>query len=936
MRIYQSAYLETLKGKYILCDKTAHGVSRKRENVKPCAIAGLPGINGGNEEIIVQTRVRHILLLLALELCGAGTSLAQAPRIAPSGIVNSASFASAVAPGSIVSIFGANLATGEVNWAGGSNVATMLGNVSVTFAGRKAPLFYVSPSQINAQVPFEVVTGQVPVIVTVGDNSSEPVNASIVPTSPGLYQFGAGRAMVQNENGELNTTSNGAVAGSVLVAYLTGQGLLNRALATGEQAPNSPFFAPRVPVTATIGGRSAEVIFAGLSPGFVGLLQVNLRVPAVSAGDHSLVVDMGGIKSNGAFVTVKVPVSGSPISGAERAKHFAQSIANSTGYESRYATLLSLMEYLRIGVYKVTGEAIVSGAERGVLDFYLYDFEVQTLARALGAPSSVFDLDQIARSLTDMGFRSGDAPLSAAELRQDIIDATRAAAQTPDDQTSLSLLLVRELGLAKGYDTVLDEPAVSFSFDEFQRFLLLSDATLPVLEMLPVPVRVTRVSEAKHPKAASRRAESGPCVTIGTSDVKIVWSIDRLLWKWLLKRVNKTAASLAGLAGPIIDGLHGSLLALSVQVRALNSTAGPIHYSHGAPVGELKFSVLVEMLDQLPQAVIECGWLAGVAIPNKGPIPDVPILWEIPELEMHGEIACDENTCAKTGQDGVATLIFRPRQEEQPNQGSQEDATNVVNGIALIHTRFFHIPVIDIEVPIPNGNVLGLVSQLLFPKLGGTRWFVTFHRGNRQWSGSVQITQSGSKTVPAGGGGFQGVQQQNYILSRVVNVKSVFADSPRFVQLRTESSVRGSDVTHTEIQRIVLLDCGRDGTGKVTQQHRVTTTLKGTGASTESETTVIQVQPDGSYEIFVSRAAIPAKGTTLSYRLSVQEGCPLIPGNDYEETDMEELNGALISKDYTLKGKVDPRNPDVFAGSQTIHHPDLFTTSTVQWNFRRQ
>jgi hypothetical protein len=61
---------------------------------------------------------------------------------------------------------------------------------------------------------------------------------------------------------------------------------------------------PRLPVSATIGGRAAEVLFAGLTPGYIGLLQVNLRVAALGSGDYAVVVTIGGVTSNAAMLTV--------------------------------------------------------------------------------------------------------------------------------------------------------------------------------------------------------------------------------------------------------------------------------------------------------------------------------------------------------------------------------------------------------------------------------------------------------------------------------------------------------------------------------------------------------------------------------------------------------------------------------------------------------
>jgi len=89
------------------------------------------------------------------------------------------------------------------------------------------------------------------------------------------------RAAALNQNYTVNLPVNPALRGSVVQLYLTGQGLLDPPMETGAPAPGSPPLpAPRLPVTVTMDGRPAPVLFAGAAPGFVGLLQVNAEVPA--------------------------------------------------------------------------------------------------------------------------------------------------------------------------------------------------------------------------------------------------------------------------------------------------------------------------------------------------------------------------------------------------------------------------------------------------------------------------------------------------------------------------------------------------------------------------------------------------------------------------------------------------------------------------------
>jgi len=227
------------------------------------------------------------------------------PEIAAGGVVNGASFQSKVAPGSLISIFGTSLAT-NTGSAAALPLATNLEGTVVTVGGRPAPLVFVSPTQINAQVPYEVTEAQnVPVVVTVNGVTSLAVNVNVVANAPGIFQFGERRAVVQNEDYSVNTADNPAAADSYVVAYLTGAGRLDNNVASGAPAGVEPISRPRVPVTATIGGMPAHIAFGGLTPNFVGLMQVNMKVPPMPAGTYPLVVTVGGEKSNPAFITVR-------------------------------------------------------------------------------------------------------------------------------------------------------------------------------------------------------------------------------------------------------------------------------------------------------------------------------------------------------------------------------------------------------------------------------------------------------------------------------------------------------------------------------------------------------------------------------------------------------------------------------------------------------
>lgn len=221
------------------------------------------------------------------------------------GIANAASAQQNVAaPGSIISVYGSGLAQSTVS-ATSMPLPTQLGGASVQVGVLPAPMFYASPGQINAQVPFETPIGPATIAVTSGGQFMGAAGITIQPTAPGLFTLGDGRAAAINQDGSLNTASRPAATGSVVSVYLTGLGAVDNAVATGAAASAVPLSWATSLVTATVGDNSAAVIFAGLAPNFAGLYQVNVVVPQLAPGDYPLRITAGGVASNSAIISVQ-------------------------------------------------------------------------------------------------------------------------------------------------------------------------------------------------------------------------------------------------------------------------------------------------------------------------------------------------------------------------------------------------------------------------------------------------------------------------------------------------------------------------------------------------------------------------------------------------------------------------------------------------------
>jgi uncharacterized protein (TIGR03437 family) len=238
---------------------------------------------------------------------GTGDSLAVFGLLqqhSPTAVVNAASLtAGSVAPGSLISIFGSNLAD-ATELAPTTGLPRSLGGATLSINGVAAPLLFVSPNQINAQVPFGVTAE--PSIATLQTTTTPAVSIelSVVPAAPGIFMNGANQTWVRNGDGSLNTSANPATAGSVVSVYLTGLGAVAPPVADGEPASTDVAVRAVYPVTARIGRSDSTVIFAGLSPGSVGLYHVDLVVPRTEGGLCPLVITVNGAASNTGWISI--------------------------------------------------------------------------------------------------------------------------------------------------------------------------------------------------------------------------------------------------------------------------------------------------------------------------------------------------------------------------------------------------------------------------------------------------------------------------------------------------------------------------------------------------------------------------------------------------------------------------------------------------------
>jgi uncharacterized protein (TIGR03437 family) len=240
------------------------------------------------------------------------------PGICQNGVVPVYSPVPVIQPGSWVSIYGANLASGATIWNG--NFPTSLGGTSVTVDNKLAYLWYVSPTQINLQAPDDTAAGPVNVVVATGTGSASSTVtlaaygpsfslldakhvAGVIVTPNGSGAYGGGTYDLVGPSGAFSFNTRPVKAGETLILYGVGFGPTSPRVPAGQAFSGT---APTTsPVTITIGGVSASVAFSGITE--AGLYQFNLTVPAgTGSGDRALAATVNGVQTPpGPVVTVQ-------------------------------------------------------------------------------------------------------------------------------------------------------------------------------------------------------------------------------------------------------------------------------------------------------------------------------------------------------------------------------------------------------------------------------------------------------------------------------------------------------------------------------------------------------------------------------------------------------------------------------------------------------
>ncbi len=216
-----------------------------------------------------------------------------------SAVANAASYDTVAAPGMILAVFGKQLAAAPEQ-AAFVPLLTWMNGFYAYINGILAPIYYISPGQVNVQVPYNVQPGNATLQIL--NNNGEAFGTfsfKVVAANPGIFA----------DAGGFTVPYAAGSRGQTYTLFITGEGTVSPALATGSapaaSTPLAKLPVPVLPVSMTIGGKACNILFAGIPYGLVGVTQVNFTVPAdAPTGQQDVIVTVGTAASKPAKFTV--------------------------------------------------------------------------------------------------------------------------------------------------------------------------------------------------------------------------------------------------------------------------------------------------------------------------------------------------------------------------------------------------------------------------------------------------------------------------------------------------------------------------------------------------------------------------------------------------------------------------------------------------------
>jgi uncharacterized protein (TIGR03437 family) len=225
------------------------------------------------------------------------------PSASVAGVTNAASYGIA-ASGGAATIFGAFPGLTAASPAS-TPLPTVLNHLTVFIDGIAAPLYYISPTQINVQIPWEVATDPNATIDISNGVWNAVGNANVQSSSPGIFEVDSQHdAAILHLNFKLVSAADPAVPGEPIIVFATGLGPVSPSQPDGMAASSAQLANTIAPTQVQIGSKTTPTSFSGLAPGFVGLYQINTVVPQVTAGANPITLTVNGFASNAATIEI--------------------------------------------------------------------------------------------------------------------------------------------------------------------------------------------------------------------------------------------------------------------------------------------------------------------------------------------------------------------------------------------------------------------------------------------------------------------------------------------------------------------------------------------------------------------------------------------------------------------------------------------------------
>ncbi len=258
--------------------------------------------------ITVRATAGALLPATSQLLGGVSETSNRAPVLVEAGTLNNLNpmVGAALAPGTVAQVYGSGFASSTAS-AATVPLPGILNGTQILIGGLAAPIYFLSGTQMVVQIPTELASDrQNSVIAIVNGALSLPDTLSVAPAVPGIAAFPDGTIIAQHSDFTLVDATNPAHPNELLVMYLVGMGSTSSMVQSGTAAPSDPPATVTVQPTVLVDDQAAEILFAGLTPGGVGLYQINFRVPATArAGNLNVVMTQGSAAAN----VVTLPVA---------------------------------------------------------------------------------------------------------------------------------------------------------------------------------------------------------------------------------------------------------------------------------------------------------------------------------------------------------------------------------------------------------------------------------------------------------------------------------------------------------------------------------------------------------------------------------------------------------------------------------------------------